>query len=124
MERMNTGIIPPKDQFAQFADQLRQTIQGNLGSDTKIRMWGAGTGMFSTASTVLSDVDLTSNYQLDIWATNYENAKARAAEGYGIVNCRDAYLYGNPGRTNRDVPNAEYLFNDWNPTIFGANNVL
>ncbi len=51
--------------------------------------------MFSTASTVLSDVDLTSNYQLDIWATNYENAKARAAEGYGIVNCRDAYLYGN-----------------------------
>ena len=114
----------PKDQFAQFADQLRQTIQGNLGSDTKIRMWGAGTGMFSTASTVLSDVDLTSNYQLDIWATNYENAKARAAEGYGIVNCRDAYLYGNPGRTNRDVPNAEYLFNDWNPTIFGANNVL
>ena len=22
------------------------------------------------------------------------------------------------------MPNAEYLFNDWNPTIFGANNVL
>ena len=36
-------------------------------------------------------------------------------------NCRDAYMYGNPGRTRRDVPNAEYLFNDWNPTIFGGN---
>lgn len=113
-----------KDAFAEFADELRQTIQGNLGSDTKIRMWGAGTGMFSTASTVLSDVDLPGNYQLDIWSTGYENAKARSAEGYGIVNCRDAYTYGNPGRTRRDVPNAEMLFDEWNPTIFGANDLL
>lgn len=120
-DKKTSGI---KDAFANFADSLRQTIQSNLGSDTKIRMWGAGTGMFSTASNVLRDVDLTENYQLDIWSTGYENAKARAAEGYGIVNCRDAYTYGNPGRINRDVPNAEMLFEEWNPTIFGANNVL
>lgn len=113
-----------KDAFANFADSLRQTIQENLGEGTKIRMWGAGTGMFSTAAQELADVDLPENYQLDIWSIGCENAKARAAEGYEIVNCRDAYTYGNPGRTFRDVPNAEMLFNEWNPTIFGANDVL
>ncbi len=112
--------------FARYADEMRKVIQGNLGEDTKIRMWGAGTSSFSTAATVLgmTNEELAKNYQLDIWSVGYDNAALRASEGYQIVNCRDAYMYGNPGRTNRDVPNAEYLFNDWNPTIFGANNPL
>ena len=109
--------------FATFADEMRKVIQGNLGADTKIRMWGAGTSSFATAPAVLgmTHADLAEHYQLDIWATAYDNPAQRAKEGYQIVNCRDAYLYGNPGRTRRDVPNAEYLFNDWNPTIFGGN---
>lgn len=108
--------------FAVFADEMRQVIQGNLGEDTKIRMWGAGTSSFSTAETVLgmTSEELAEQYQLDIWSTGYDNAALRASEGYEIVNCRDAFLYGNPGRTRRDVPNAEYLFNDWNPTMFGG----
>ena len=110
-----------RDKFALFADSLRQVIQGNLGSDTKIRMWGAGSVMFSTAGSVLEDVDLASNYQLDVWYHGYEDAKARIAEGFEVINCRDAYLYGNPGRSNRDVPNAEYLFNEWNPAMFTDN---
>ena len=110
--------------FAAFADEMRKVIQGNLGEDTKIRMWGAGTSSFATAPAVLgmTHAELAEHYQLDIWATAYDNPAQRAKEGYQIVNCRDAYLYGNPGRTRRDVPNAEYLFNDWNPTIFGGNN--
>ena len=112
----NTAGI--KDAFALFADSLRKVIQGNLGKDTKIRMWGAGSVMFSTAETVLSDVDLPANYQLDVWYHGYEDAKARAAEGYEIINCRDAFMYGNPGRTNRDVPNAEFVYNEWNPAMF------
>ena len=110
--------------FATFADEMRKVIQGNLGADTKIRMWGAGTSSFATAPAVLgmTHAELAEHYQLDIWATAYDNPAQRAKEGYQIVNCRDAYLYGNPGRTRRDVPNAEYLFNDWNPTIFGGNN--
>ena len=44
-----------RDKFALFADSLRQVIQGNLGSDTKIRMWGAGSVMFSTADSVLEE---------------------------------------------------------------------
>ena len=110
--------------FANYANEMRKVIQKNLGEDTKIRMWGAGTSSFSTAQTVLgmTTEELAANFQLDIWSTGYDNAAQRAREGYGIVNCRDAYLYGNPGRTRRDVPNAEYLFNDWNPTIFGGNN--
>ena len=110
--------------FAVFADEMRKVIQGNLGADTKIRMWGAGTSSFATAPTVLgmSHAELAKHFQLDIWSTGYDNAAQRAREGYQIVNCRDAYMYGNPGRTRRDVPNAEYLFNDWNPTIFGGNN--
>ncbi|MBR7179616.1 MAG: discoidin domain-containing protein [Oscillospiraceae bacterium] len=109
--------------FATFANEMRKVIQKNLGEDTKIRMWGAGASSFSTAQTVLNMTteELAANFQLDIWHTSYDNPAQRAKEGYGIVNCRDAYLYGNPGRTNRDVPNAEYLFNDWNPTIFGSN---
>ena len=109
--------------FATFADEMRKVIQGNLGADTKIRMWGAGTSSFATAPAVLgmTHAELAEHYQLDIWATAYDNPAQRAKEGYQIVNCRDAYLYGNPGRTRRDVPNAEYLFNDWNPTIFGGN---
>ena len=112
--------------FAAFADEMRKVIQGNLGEDTKIRMWGAGNSGFSTATTVLgkTNAELAKHYQLDIWHTSYDNPAQRAKEGYQIVNCRDAFLYGNPGRTNRDVPNAEYLFNDWNPTNFGGNNPL
>lgn len=112
----NTAGI--RDAFAEFADSLRQVIQGNLGDDTKIRMWGAGTGMFSTAENVLEDVDIQANYQLDVWSHGYENAKQRISEGYEVINCRDAFLYGNPGRTNRDVPNAEFVYNEWNPTMF------
>ena len=114
------------DAFANYANEMRKVIQGNLGADTKIRIWGAGTSSFSTAQTVLgmTTEELAANFQLDIWSTGYDNAALRAREGYQIVNCRDAYLYGNPGRTRRDVPNAEYLFHDWNPTIFGANNPM
>ena len=110
--------------FAIYANEMRKVIQKNLGADTKIRMWGAGTSSFATAPAVLgmSHAELAEQFQLDIWSTGYDNATQRAKEGYQIVNCRDAYLYGNPGRTRRDVPNAEYLFNDWNPTIFGGNN--
>ena len=112
--------------FANYANEMRKVIQGNLGEDTKIRMWGAGTSSFATAQQVLnmSTAELAANFQLDIWHTSYDNPAQRAKEGYQIVNCRDAFLYGNPGRTNRDVPNAEYLFNDWNPTNFGGNNPM
>ena len=114
------------DAFAKFADTMRQTIQNNLGEDTKIRMWGASTGSFATAQTALGKTaqELAEDYQLDIWSTAYDQAAQRVAEGYQVINCRDAFLYANPGRTNRDVPNAEYLFYDWNPTMFGGSNPL
>ncbi len=108
--------------FAIFANEMRKVIQKNLGADTKIRMWGAGSNSFSTARTALgmTTEELAKNFQLDIWSNDYDNASQRVREGYQVVNCRDAYVYGNPGRTRRDVPNAEYLFNDWNPSIFGS----
>ena len=114
------------DAFAEFADTMRETIQNNLGEDTKIRMWGASTGSFATAQTALGKTaqELAEDYQLDIWHTSYEHASERVAEGYQVINCRDSFLYANPGRTNRDVPNAEYLFYDWNPTNFGGYNTL
>lgn len=108
--------------FANFANEMRGVIQGNLGADTKIRMRGAGSTAFSTAEETLgmTTEELAKNFQLDIWYPGYDNAKQRVAEGYDVVNCRDAYMYGNPGRTFRDVPSAEYLFNEWNPAIFDA----
>ena len=58
------------DAFAKFADTMRQTIQNNLGEDTKIRMWGASTGSFATAQTALGGLaqELAEDYQLDIWS--------------------------------------------------------
>lgn len=108
--------------FANFANEMRKVIQGNLGEDVKVRMWGAGTASFSTAESALNmtSEELAEHFQLDIWYPGYDNAKQRVAEGYDVVNCRDAYLYGNPGRTFRDVPAAEYLFNEWNPAIFDS----
>ena len=106
--------------FAKFADEMRKVIQGNLGENTKIRMWGAGASSFQTAGAVLGKTpqELAQNYQLDIWSVGYDNPKARTNEGFSVVNCRDIYLYGNPGRTKRDVANAEWLYNNWNPTMF------
>ena len=120
-EYWDHGTAGIRDAFANFANEMRKVIQGNLGEDTKIRMWGAGSVMFSTAETVLEDVDLAENFQLDLWYHGYDNAKQRIEEGYEIVNCRDSYMYGNPGRSGRDVPNAEYLFNKWNPTMVEDN---
>ena len=112
------------DAFAKFANEMRKVIQGNLGEDTKIRMWGAGSSSFSTAEKALgmTSEELASHFQLDIWYPGYDNAAKRTAEGYQVINCRDAFLYGNPGRSNRDVPNAEHLFYDWDPTMFGGDN--
>ena len=87
---------------------MRKVIQKNLGEDTKIRMWGAGTSSFATAKSVLgmTSDELASHYQLDIWSVGYDNANLRISEGYQVVNCRDAFMYGNPGRKIRDFPNA------------------
>ncbi len=114
--------------FALFADEMRKVIQENLGADTKIRMWGASTssGSFRTAPQALNTThaELARHYQLDVWSTAYENPEQRVREGYELVNCRDSFVYGNPGRGRRDVPNAEYLFYDWAPTMFGGTTLL
>ncbi|MCM1297202.1 MAG: discoidin domain-containing protein, partial [Muribaculaceae bacterium] len=112
-----------RNAFAQFADQLRQVIQKNLGADTKIRMWGATNGKFSTATTALNttSAELAKTYQLELWDSGVDNAVQRVREGYEVVNCEQSAMYSCPGRHQRDVPNAEYLFNSWDPTMFGNN---
>lgn len=112
--------------FATFADTLRETVQENLGADTKIRMWGASLESFSTATTALNKThaELAQHYQLDVWATNYENPVQRSREGYQLVNCEQTAMYCCPGRYQRDTVNAEYVFNSWDPTMFGSSRLL
>lgn len=115
-----------RNAFANFADELRKVIQANLGKDTKIRMWGEGTSKFSTATTALgkTHAELARDYELEIWSTGYDNPVQRSRDGYKLINCEQSAMYSCPGRYGRDVPNAEYLFNSWDPTVFGGSQLL
>lgn len=85
----------------------------------RVRMWGSMRNYFDNAG---RDAKPYNDIVVDMWATNWENANKRISEGYEIINVENSYLYGNPGRDNRDVVNVEQLFHDWDPTVMtGAN---
>lgn len=96
--------------FKNYLDDI-STMVKNKGK--KVRMWG-GISRFidSSYSADYSDIEL------DIWDCNAENVSARLNEGYNVVNVCNNYLYNNALRDNRDVVNAEHLYENWNPYIF------
>lgn len=85
----------------------------------RVRMWGSMRSYFDNAG---RDAKPYNDIVVDMWASNWENANKRISEGYEIINVENSYLYGNPGRDNRDIVNVEQLFHDWDPTVMtGAN---
>lgn len=106
--------------FVNFAETIRKTVVDNGKSD-KVRIWASFGRMQIPAETL---AELAPYYQIDMWSTGNDDPVARSAQGFEIVNCVDAYMYGNPGRDRRDIVNAEYVYDNWDPTVFGGSSNL
>lgn len=78
------------------------------------RMWGAQ--LLFPGETEINP----SNIVLDVWATYEEDPIARMEEGYRVVNVPQPYLYTTPGRDHKDMIGEEYLYKNWDPTIFNG----
>lgn len=96
-------------QYVVFLDELMQ----KYGKTT--RMWGA-LKLFPGETEVSPD-----NIILDIWATYEDDPIARLEDGFRVVNFPQPYLYTTPGRDHKDMIVEEWLFKNWDPTIFNGN---
>ena len=96
-------------EYVVFLDELMQSY----GKTS--RMWGSL--MLFPGSTEISP----DNIILDVWATYEENPIARLEEGFRVVNLPQPYLYTTPGRDHKDMIGEEWLFKNWDPTIFNGN---
>lgn len=96
-------------QYVVFLNELME----KYGKTT--RMWGA-LKVFP-GNTYIDP----SNIILDIWATYEDDPTARLAEGFRVVNIPQPYLYTTPGRNHKDMVVEDYLFRNWDPTIFNGN---
>ena len=95
-------------QYVVFLDELMQ----KYGKTT--RMWGA-LMLFPGKTEISPD-----NIILDIWATYEDDPIARMEEGFRVVNFPQPYLYTTPGRDHKDMIVEEWLFKNWDPTIFNG----
>lgn len=98
--------------------KLIDEIKSLLESKGKtVRAW-AGLGSYTGAN--------VSNYNdivMDCWATSWDNPFQRLSDGFKIVNVDQPIMYNNPGRNNRDVVNVEWMYENWDPTVFAAGKV-
>ena len=96
-------------QYVVFLDEMMQ----KYGKTT--RMWGA-LKLFPGETEISPD-----NIILDIWATYEDDPIARLEDGFRVVNFPQPYLYTTPGRDHKDMIVEEWLFKNWDPTIFNGN---
>ncbi len=96
-------------QYVVFLDELMR----KYGKTT--RMWGA-LKLFPGETEISPD-----NIILDIWATYEDDPIARLEDGFRVVNFPQPYLYTTPGRDHKDMIVEEWLFKNWDPTIFNGN---
>ena len=95
-------------QYVVFLDELMR----KYGKTT--RMWGA-LKLFPGETEISPD-----NIILDIWATYEDDPIARMSEGFRVVNLPQPYLYTTPGRDHKDMIVEEWLYKNWDPTIFNG----
>ena len=109
-----------KEGFIDFMETMRQTVMDN--GKEKVRVWASFNRMQLTDEEV--EALGPENYQIDMWSSGNDDPIKRAAQGFQIINDEDAFMYGNPARERRDVVNAEYIYNSWDPTVFTKGNLL
>ena len=97
--------------FRQYINFLSE-LMASYGKTA--RMWGAQ--KLFPGTTVIDPANIV----IDIWATYEDDPYARLAEGYQVVNVPQPYLYTTPGRDHKDMIGEEYLYKNWDPTIFNG----
>lgn len=96
--------------FRRYMNFMYDLIGEKYGKE--VRMWG-GLKLMGGSSGVNRDIIL------DEWNVGTEDdPKARMNEGFRVINVPQPYLYTTPGRYHKDMPNEEYLFYNWDPTVF------
>lgn len=95
-------------------DEVKELLESH---GKTIRVW-SGLGSYTG-----SNVANYNNMVMDCWATSWDSPFQRLADGFKIVNVDQPIMYNNPGRNNRDVVNVEWMFENWDPTVFGAGKV-
>ncbi|MCI7473498.1 MAG: discoidin domain-containing protein, partial [Clostridiales bacterium] len=107
--------------FINFAETVRQTLVKN-GKSGQVRMW-ASLGEMGIPDEDL--IDLAPYYQIEMWSSPTRDDPAkRSAQGFKIINNEGVFMYGNPARDRRDILNAEYIYNNWDPTVFNERKLL
>lgn len=94
--------------FRKYIVYLNDLLKAN---GKTARMWGA-LALFP------GDTEIPTDIVIDHWTTGEEDPVARMREGYKLVNVAQPYLYLTPGRWHKDFLNSEYLFKEWDPTMF------
>ena len=105
--------------FKTFMETMRQTVMAN--GKTKVRVWASFNRM------KLDDeflAPLAPYYQIDMWSSGNDDPVKRVEQGFQIINDEDVFMYGNPARERRDIVNAEYIYNSWDPTVFSSATLL
>ena len=103
--------------FVDFSEALANRLIDQNGK-TKVRSWSSMFYLAGGKDDIVPD-DVADRYQVDGWTAAGESIKA-LEHGIDVVNVRDMFMYGNPGRSRRDIVNAEWVFNNWDPTMFGT----
>lgn len=101
--------------FEYYRQYLNQ-MNAYLKSKGKVsRMWGS-LSLFTGTTPV--DKDIITH----IWNNGWQNPADSVAQGYKVINTLDGYLYMVPkAGYYRDYLDANWLYNNWEPTYFGNN---
>lgn len=98
--------------FRRYMNFMYELVGEKYGKE--VRMWG-GLKLMGGSEGV------NTNIILDEWNVSTEDDPiARMNDGFRIVNIPQPYLYTTPGRYHKDMPNEEYLFYNWDPTVFNS----
>lgn len=82
-----------------------------------VRVWS---GLGSYTGSNISDYN---DMVMDCWATSWDSPFQRLKDGFKIINVDQPLLYNNPMRDGKDVINVEWIFENWDPTVFAAGKV-
>lgn len=103
-----------KGNMIRLIDELKALLESK---GKTVRLW-AGLGSY-TGSNISNYTDV----EMDCWATSWDNPLQRIKDGFKIINVDQPIMYNNPGRNNRDIVNVEWMYENWDPTVFAVGKI-
>ncbi|MDE6908351.1 MAG: discoidin domain-containing protein [Lachnospiraceae bacterium] len=108
----NTGNN--KEAFRNYMNDMYDLLGDKYGKE--VRMWGA-------LEAIPGTTEPNKNIILEIWnGRGEDNVHNRIREGYRVINVPQMFLYVTPGRYHKDIIREEYIYNNWDPTLFDGGN--